>query len=107
MVGVWKWNELRSKQNWSAEIVLPAVEAQRKKRDRYQVEDNDSPNEDVNDRFNTDASVDLEDSNAFDDARYDDTDTEYWSESNKSDERVFQGNLTGRLMKMYEDLKLE
>ena len=93
VVGVWKWNELRNKQNWFAEIILPAVEAQRKKRDRYQVEDNDSPKKDVNDRFSADASVGLENSDAIDDAGY--------------DERVVEENWTGQLMKMYEDLKLE
>ena len=87
-------------------IVLPAVEEHRIQRDRCQAEDNDLPEVDLDERRSVLISEELEDSDTFDERENDETDNEYWSESDDS-ERVLQENCIGQLMKMYEDLRLE
>lgn len=39
VVGVWEWNDLRSKLNWYDEIIMPAVKNHRDKRARRKAGD--------------------------------------------------------------------
>ena len=112
VVGVWKWNELRSEPNWYEEIIMPAVEEHREERDRRKAEDfpHQPDHSEVEDGsgYNIDNKTRLDNPDTFDDTDDDDTDDHaYWSESDDSYERVCNENWTGQLMKMYEDLRLD